>query len=195
MRVIKRYPSVEISHFSTEVTILIFSRFFKIFWKAICNSFEKNKKRLWEKIKGTKMLILVTKARRWLISYLWIFFKIVWKSLGSIARVICKPFEIYKWVCNRDSFPFCLFQSLFLYITYCLNFEHLEDVVMANIWRIKVQFHAMGVIANNVQYWWLVVVICNPKISQPNYDLNNSLNDQNHPTTHVIVIVVLIRQL
>ena len=141
------------------------------------------------------MLILVTKARRWLISYLWIFFKIVWKSLGSIARVICKPFEIYKWVCNRDSFPFCFFQSLFLYITYCLNFEHLEDVVMANIWRIKVQFHAMGVIANNVQYWWLVVVICNPKISQPNYDLINSLNDQNHPTTHVIVIVVLIRQL
>lgn len=63
---------------------------------------------------------------------------------------------------------------LVLYITSCLKFEHLKDVVMANIWRIKVQCHAMGMIPNIVQYCWLIVVMCSLKISQPNCDLDNS---------------------
>ena len=33
----------------------------------------------------------------------------------------------------------------------------------------------MGVIANNVYYGWLTIVIPNPKMLETNYDLDNSL--------------------
>ena len=51
----------------------------------------------------------------------------------------------------------------------------LEVVTMANIRRIKPQFLVMGVIANNVQYGWLMVVMLKLKMLPPNYDLDNSL--------------------
>lgn len=102
------------------------------------------------------------------------FFKNTWKTLGRVARAILSHLRNINGFVTIINFHF-VFQSHFLYITYYLSFEHLKDAVMVNIWRIKVQFHAMGMIANNVQYWWLVVVICNPKISQPNCDLDNSL--------------------
>ena len=35
---------------------------------------------------------------------------------------------------------------------FSLKFEHLKDVAMANIWRIIAPYHAMGVIACNVEY-------------------------------------------
>ena len=46
---------------------------------------------------------------------------------------------------------------------------------MTNILRIKPQFHAMGAIANYIQYRLLTVVIHNPKTLQPNHDLDDSL--------------------
>jgi hypothetical protein len=58
---------------------------------------------------------------------------------------------------------------------YCLKFEYLKDVTMANFRRIKPLFHAMGAIANNIRYGFLIVVICNPKMLPPNYDMDNSL--------------------
>ena len=36
----------------------------------------------------------------------------------------------------------------------------------------------MGAIANNIRYGFLIVVICNPKMLQPNYDLDNSLRSR-----------------
>jgi len=43
----------------------------------------------------------------------------------------------------------------------------------------------MGAIANIIQYEFLIVKIHNPKMSQPNYDSDNSY-DQNYITIHVI---------
>ena len=46
-------------------------------------------------------------------------------------------------------------------------------------WHLKnkPQSHAMGVIANKIQYKWLIVVIRNVKMSQHNYDLEIPLWD------------------
>ena len=59
---------------------------------------------------------------------------------------------------------------------FCLNLtferydhgQHLKD---------KPQLLATGVIGNNIKYIWLIVVICNLKLSQHKYDLENPLWD------------------
>ena len=70
-----------------------------------------------------------------------------------------------------------------------MNFNYLKDVIMTNMCWIKILFYAMCTSTYNVQYRWLIVMICNLTMSQLNYDLE-SFHDQNCPTTHVIVVVI-----
>lgn len=59
----------------------------------------------------------------------------------------------------------------------CLEFESLKEQTKANIWRIELQYHAMGAIAKNVEHGCLIVVIRNSKMSQLNCDLGIPLWD------------------
>ena len=54
---------------------------------------------------------------------------------------------------------------------------------MANNWGVKLQLHAMGAVANNVQRIYNVHVICSPKMLQPNYELDNSLRSKSPNNT------------
>lgn len=75
----------------------------------------------------------------------------------------------------KINFHFVSFKAIPCIFIPCLDFENLEDVTIANILRINPQSFAMGVIANNIQYIWLIVVIRNPKMLQPYYDLETPL--------------------
>lgn len=86
------------------------------------------------------------------------------KPNNNVGIKICKTFKFFGF----PSKPILIYHILFEFPTF-------ERSDRGKHLRIKLQLHATGVIANNVQYIWLIVVIYNPKMLQPNYNLDNSI--------------------
>lgn len=137
-----------------------------------------------EKLEGTKLLILVNLALRWLIP---IFSKISqnrFESFKKRSETVCKLVENKKQIVTKIIFYIVSWESHFWYLISCLKFEHLKVVIMANNYRIRPQVHVIGPIANNIQYIILIVVIHNLKVSQPHFDLKSTLGSRS-PNNHM----------
>lgn len=94
-----------------------FWRSFKLVWKCwdmlqrlVANQSRKERK-LWEKLEGTQILILITLAPRWLISKFGDFSN-HFDALESAARTICKPFAENKGICDQDEFRLVSFKDM-----------------------------------------------------------------------------------
>ena len=88
-------------------------------------------------------------------------------NIGMMDRLYHDPWGFF--------FKFEIWNFWNLNLNIFLKFKYLKDMTMTNVWRIKPQSHAIGVIANSIEYGRVIVVICNAKISQPNYEVDNSL--------------------